>query len=192
MPADSMFLFAEAREHPMHVGGLSLFEPPESASREFVRDFYPALAANREFQPTFGKLLAPFMDGIICTAWIYDDRIDIDYHLRRSALSSSGWVRDLLELTSRLRTSLLDRHRPLWKLCVVEGLRDGRLGLDAKVHHGLLGGISAMKMMQRTLSVDPDDPEVRAMWNVPGQQCPRSGGSTSLGSLTSTAKSVVG
>lgn len=27
MPNDSMFLFIESREHPMHVGGLSLFEP---------------------------------------------------------------------------------------------------------------------------------------------------------------------
>lgn len=29
MPNDSMFLFIESREHPMHVGGLSLFEPPQ-------------------------------------------------------------------------------------------------------------------------------------------------------------------
>ena len=27
-PTDSLFLLAESREHPMHVGGLQLFEPP--------------------------------------------------------------------------------------------------------------------------------------------------------------------
>lgn len=43
MPTDSMFLFAESREHPMHVGGLSLYEPPEGAGPEFVRDFFDAL-----------------------------------------------------------------------------------------------------------------------------------------------------
>ena len=26
---DSMFLLAESREHPMHVAGLQLFEPPQ-------------------------------------------------------------------------------------------------------------------------------------------------------------------
>jgi diacylglycerol O-acyltransferase len=36
-PTDSMFLFTESREHPMHVGGLSLFKPPEGSGPEFVR-----------------------------------------------------------------------------------------------------------------------------------------------------------
>ena len=27
-PTDAMFLWAESREHPMHVGGLQLFIPP--------------------------------------------------------------------------------------------------------------------------------------------------------------------
>lgn len=27
-PLDSMFLLGESREHPMHVAGLQLFEPP--------------------------------------------------------------------------------------------------------------------------------------------------------------------
>ncbi|BCI92792.1 hypothetical protein NIIDMKKI_79980 [Mycobacterium kansasii] len=100
-------------------------------------------------------------------AWAYDDEIDMDYHVRRSALPSPGRVRDLLELTSRLHTSLLDRHRPLWELYVVEGLNDGRFAMYTKMHHALIDGVSAMKLMQRTLSTDPDDTEVRAMWNLP-------------------------
>lgn len=100
-------------------------------------------------------------------AWAYDDDIDIDYHVRRSALPSPGRVRDLLELTSRLHTSLLDRHRPLWELHVVEGLNDGRFAMYTKMHHALIDGVSAMKLAQRTLSADPDDAEVRAIWNLP-------------------------
>lgn len=121
MPNDSMFLFIESREHPMHVGGLSLFEPPQGAGPEFVREFTERLVANDEFQPMFRKHPATIGGGIARVAWAYDDDIDIDYHVRRSALPSPGRVRDLLELTSRLHTSLLDRHRPLWELHVVEG-----------------------------------------------------------------------
>lgn len=91
-------------------------------------------------------------------AWAYDDDIDIDYHVRRSALPSPGRVRDLLELTSRLHTSLLDRHRPLWELHVVEGLNDGRFAMYTKMHHALIDGVSAMKLAQRTLSADPTTP----------------------------------
>ena len=54
-PLDSVFLMTESREHPMHVGGLQLFEPPEGAGPDFVREAHDALVANRDFQPTFRK-----------------------------------------------------------------------------------------------------------------------------------------
>jgi diacylglycerol O-acyltransferase / wax synthase len=191
-PIDGAFLFAETREHPMHVGGLSLFEPPEGAGPEFVREFTDALVANDEFQPTFRKRPATLMGGIFPMAWAYDDEIDVDYHIRRSALASPGRIRELLELTSRLHTGLLDRHRPLWELYVVEGLNDGRFAMYSKMHHALIDGISAMKLMQRTLSVDPEDTEVRAMWSLPRRPRPKSEGSSPLGSLTKAAGSIVG
>ncbi|WP_198967715.1 WS/DGAT/MGAT family O-acyltransferase [Mycobacterium shottsii] len=194
MPTDSMFLFVESREHPMHVGGLSLFEPPEGAGPDFVRNFYEALVANDEFQPTFRKHPATIGGGIARVAWAYDDDLDVDYHVRRSALPSPGRVRDLLELTSRLHTSLLDRHRPLWELHVVEGLSDGRFAMYAKMHHALIDGVSAAKLMQRTMSGDPSDTEVRAMWNLPRPPRPESdgGGSSLVGSLVKMAGSVAG
>ena len=168
-PTDSVFLLTESREHPMHVGGLQLFEPPEGAGPEFVREAAAALAANREFQPTFRKRPAWVVGGLANVAWAYDDAddVDIDYHLRRSALASPGRVRELLELTSRLHSSLLDRHRPLWEAYFVEGLDDGRFALYSKFHHSLIDGVSALKLMQRTMSTDADDPELRAIWSLP-------------------------
>lgn len=188
-PTDAVFLLGESREHPMHVGGLQLYEPPDGAGPEFVREFTEALVANDEFQPTFRKHPATIMGGITPMAWAYDDDVDVDYHVRRSALASPGRVRELLELTSRLHTSLLDRHRPLWELYVVEGLRDGRFAMYSKMHHALIDGISAMKLMQRSLSNDPDDDEIRAMWSLPKPQ--RKHDPTSrLRSLVKTAGSV--
>lgn len=193
MPTDSMFLFAESREHPMHVGGLSLFQPPDGADGQFVRQFTDALVANDEFQPVFRKHPATIAGGIARVAWAYDDDIDVDYHVRRSALPSPGRVRDLLELSSRLHTSLLDRHRPLWELHVVEGLNDGRFAMYTKMHHALIDGVSAVKLMQRTLSPDPDDTEVRAMWSLPRPpREPSSGSSSPLDMLAKLAGSVVG
>jgi diacylglycerol O-acyltransferase len=168
-PTDSVFLLTESREHPMHVGGLQLFQPPEGAGPEFVREAYDALVADRDFQPTFRKRPAWVLGGLANLAWAYDDAddVDIDYHLRRSALPSPGRVRELLELTSRLHSTLLDRHRPLWEAHFVEGLNDGRFALYSKFHHSLIDGVSALKLMQRTLSTDPDDPELQAIWSLP-------------------------
>jgi len=189
MPADAVFLLGESREHPMHVGGLQLYEPPQGAGPDFVREFTDALVANDEFQPTFRKHPATIMGGITPMAWAYDDEIDVDYHVRRSALASPGRVRELLELTSRLHTSLLDRHRPLWELYVVEGLNDGRFAIYSKMHHALIDGVSALKLMQRALSNDPDDEEIRAVWSLPKRKR-KSSPTSRLGSLLKTAGSV--
>ena len=95
-------------------------------------------------------------------AWSFDNDIDLDLHLRRSALPTPGRVRELLELTSRLHGSLLDRHRPLWEAHLVEGLNDGRFAVYVKFHHALIDGVSALKLMQRALTADPFDTEKKS------------------------------
>jgi len=167
-PADSMFLLGESREHPMHVGGLQLFEPPDGAGPDFIGDLYAAMVGCDEVQPTFRKHPAELLGGIANIAWSLDRDIDLEYHLRRSALPSPGRVRELLELTSRLHTSLLDRHRPLWEAHLVEGLSDGRFAVYTKVHHALLDGVTAMKTMRRALSPDPLDTDLRVPWCATG------------------------
>lgn len=189
MPTDAIFLLGESREHPMHVGGLQLFEPPPGAGRGFARELHKQLTAQREFQPTFRKHPAKFVGGIANLGWSYDDDIDVDYHVRRSALPSPKRVRELLELTSRWHSTLLDRHRPLWETHIVEGLKDGRFAIYTKVHHALIDGVSAQKLMQRALSTDPDDPEIRAPWSL-SKPKRRSSPSSRLGSLARAAGSV--
>ncbi len=187
-PTDSVFLLSESREHPMHVGGLQLFEPPKDAGPDFMRELYEALMSNDEFAPTFRKRPATLLGGFANVGWSYDDNVDLGYHVRRSALARPGRIRELLELTSRLHGSLLDRHRPLWETHFVEGLNDGRFALYTKFHHALVDGVSALKLMQRSLSTDPHDTAVKAVWNLPRRQ--RRAGRSRLQALTQIAGSV--
>lgn len=165
-PTDSMFLIGESREHPMHVAGLQLFEPPEGSGPEFVRDLHQTIVKNDDFQPTFRKHPGRLLGGISNVAWAFDDDVDIDYHLRRSAVPGPGRIRELLELTSRWHGTLLDRHRPLWETHLVEGLADGRFAIYTKIHHALLDGISAQRLTIRSMTTDPDDREVRVPWTL--------------------------
>jgi WS/DGAT/MGAT family acyltransferase len=119
-----------------------------------------------DVQPAFRKHPA-FFGGVTNVAWSFDQDIELDYHLRRSALPEPGRVRDLLELTSRLHGGLLDRHRPLWEAHLVEGLRDGRYAVYTKYHHSLMDGVSALRLIQSAFADDPDDDEVRVPWNLP-------------------------
>lgn len=190
-PMDSLFLIGESREHPLHVGGLQLFTPPTGAGPEFGRQTYEAMLACGDVQPTFRKHPVQALGGFINVAWTFDDDIDLEYHVRRSALPAPGRVRELLELTSRLHSSLLDRHRPLWESHLIESPSDGRFAVYTKVHHALVDGVSALKLMQRSLSADPGDSEVRVPWALPPHAREHAGLHRSAAQrLTETMKSV--
>lgn len=161
-PVESMMLLAESPGHPMHVAGLQLFQTPAGAGPEFVRDYCQALRTSDEVAPLFAKRPAG-----LNLAWAAATDVDLDYHVRHSALPRPGRVRELLELTSRLHSGMLDRHRPLWETHVIEGLADGRFAVYTKIHHALVDGISAINLLQGSLSPDPLDQTIRAPWSVP-------------------------
>jgi len=189
-PTDSMFLIGESREHPMHVAGLQLFEPPADSGPDFVRDLHQTIVKNEDFQPTFRKHPGRLLGGIANVAWAFDDEVDIDYHLRRSAVPSPGRIRELLELTSRWHGTLLDRHRPLWETHLVEGLEDGRFAIYTKIHHALLDGISAQRLTIRSMTTDPDDREIRVPWTLGPKRANRESRGSALQSLTGAVGSV--
>ncbi|WP_082554286.1 WS/DGAT/MGAT family O-acyltransferase [Aeromicrobium sp. Root495] len=171
-PTDSMFLFAESREHPMHVGGLQLFQPPEGAGPDFVREMVENFRGNDYVSPTFRKRPKEPVGTLGNTWWSQDDTIDTEYHVRHSAIPQPGRIRELLQMVSRWHGSLLDRHRPLWEVHAIEGLKDGRVAVYSKIHHSMLDGVSALRLMQRALSEDPERRDCVAPWSLP----PRSGG----------------
>jgi WS/DGAT/MGAT family acyltransferase len=191
-PTDALFLAAESREHPLHVAGLQLFKPPAGAGPEFARETYEAMLACQDVSPTFRKH-PKFFGGLAGLGWAYDHEIDLDYHLRRSALPAPGRVRDLLALTSRLHSSLLDRHRPLWETHLIEGLQDGRFAVYTKIHHVLVDGVSTLNLLQGALSTDPADTEVRAPWSPPAtHQTPKTQRPSRLRQLPGTVGSIAG
>lgn len=188
-PVESMMLLAESPVHPMHVAGLQLFEPPEGAGPEFIRDYYEALRACDDVAPLFGKHPSARTAGLNL-GWSAATDIDLDYHVRHSALPRPGRVRELLELTSRLHSGMLDRHRPLWETHVIEGLSDGRFAVYTKIHHALVDGVSAINLLQGSLSTDALDQEIRAPWSSPPPADSHVGGSSWLQTLARTVKSV--
>ena len=185
-PTDSMFLLAESREHPMHVGGLQLFIPPEGSGPEYVRELLDTFRATDNISPTFRKRPAEPVGSLGNTWWTYDDTIDFDYHIRHSAVPNPGRIRELLQLTSRWHGSLLDRHRPLWEAHVVEGLEDGRIAVYSKIHHAMVDGVSALRLTQKSLSEDPTAMNCLPPWaNQPGRarEPKESGGFNPMGAL---------
>ncbi|MFC4602863.1 WS/DGAT/MGAT family O-acyltransferase [Rhodococcus kronopolitis] len=163
-PADSMFLLGESREHPMHVGGLALFAPPEGGDADDVRAMLDAALAGGAVSPVLRK--RPRRSLTTLGQWGWEEGVDVDlgHHIRHSALPQPGGIKELLELVSRLHAHLLDRNRPLWEMHLIEGLADGRFAVYTKIHHAVTDGVSAMRLLRSTLSEDSGERGMPAPW----------------------------
>ena len=155
-PSSLAFLLSENRNQPMHVAGLQLFEKPAGAGKDYGRALFEAGIAENDAAPLFKKRPHRSIRTAGQWVWTEDDQFDVEYHVRHSALPQPGRIRELLELVDRLHGTMLARERPLWECHIIEGLADGRLAMYTKLHHGLVDGISAMRLMQSVLTADPD------------------------------------
>lgn len=178
--SDGAWLLTESRETPQHVGGLMVLRLPEGARKTWVSKLWQQWRLAADLQPPFNHRLArPY--GLLGTySWTEDDQVDLDYHLRLSALPSPGRVRELLVLVSRLHSTPLDRHRPLWEVHLVEGLQGGRFAVYAKFHHSMFDGVGAMRMMRRIFSSDPDERDMPAPWEIPSRNPRRTSEDTAV------------
>lgn len=156
--ADAAFLFAEKRETPMHVGGVTLYTLPKGVDvQDFVGELTLGSLMADDFREPFGEYVATGRAGTMGPLyWEKDAHIDMDYHVRHSALPKPGRYRELFALVSRLHSTLLDRNRPLWEIHLIEGLQNRQLAVYMKMHHAAIDGVASMQLAQSVSSTDPD------------------------------------
>lgn len=152
---DAAFLRMESPERPFHVAGLMIFKLPEAAPGQFLRRLARQCGRLNELWPVFDKKLVD-PDNLRNPGWQRATDYDPKYHVFHYALPAPGRTGDLLTLASRAHERLLDRHRPLWELHLIEGLEGGRFALYCKVHHALIDGVGALRMVDALFSTSPD------------------------------------
>ncbi len=137
---DSSFLHMERAGAHMHVASASIFEGPAPSHAEF-RDH---IASRLHLVPRFRQKLrfVPFSQGR--PVWVDDPHLNLDYHVRQTALPVPGSEEQLRNLAARIFSQQLDRSKPLWELWLVEGLDDDRFAIVGKSHHALVDGVSGV------------------------------------------------
>ncbi|HEX2568194.1 MAG TPA: wax ester/triacylglycerol synthase family O-acyltransferase [Polyangia bacterium] len=137
---DASFLEFEDRTAHMHVGALAVFDgsPPRYEEvMELVRARLPQV-------PRYRQRLAPVPLRAGRPVWVDDAHLDLEYHVRHTALPAPGDDVQLKRLAARLFSQRLDRDKPLWELWFVEGLAGDRFALVSKTHHCMVDGISGV------------------------------------------------
>ena len=140
---DAAFLQLETAATPMHVGALFVLEPATGQDRRtFFRRFKQEVRRALGSSEIFTRRVATLPFGLANPLWVTAD-VDLEYHVRRTALPHPGTQHQLEECVADLHAPRMDTSRPLWELHVIEGLQDGRLAMYIKTHHAGLDGASA-------------------------------------------------
>ncbi len=166
---DAAFLYMETTTAHMHVMGTVILE---SDGEPFDFDRLKRKIASRLPRvPPFRRRLVQVPLRLGHPVWIDDPDFRIGAHLHRIALPRPGSMRELANLVSHLASIPLDRHRPLWDLWAVEGLRGGRTALICKFHHAAIDGVSGAELMQHLFDLEPDAPDdepAETQWSPDG------------------------
>ena len=137
---DSSFLHMERAGAHMHVASTIIFEGSAPSHDEF-RDH---IASRLHLVPRFRQKLrfVPFGQGR--PVWVDDPHLNLEYHVRQTALPAPGSEEQLRNLAARIFSQQLDRSKPLWELWLVEGLDGDRFAIVGKSHHALVDGVSGV------------------------------------------------
>jgi len=156
---DASFLHLERLETPMHVGALTVLEGDPffgTDGRFRLRDVRDLVSSRLHLIPRFRKRIMRVPLDAGDPIWVDDERFDIGYHVRLTALPSPGTRDQLLALFERVQSQVLDRTRPLWELWFVEGLEGGHVGLFQKTHHALVDGVSGVDVATVLFDFEPE------------------------------------
>jgi WS/DGAT/MGAT family acyltransferase len=159
---DSLFLLAETRHTPVHVGGLQIYRLPPDAPAHFTARLYDRLRRYPAAVPPLNCRLAGGLAGRVLPGWEPDPAVDLDYHFRRSALPAPAGQHELAMLVSELHSTPMDLARPLWECHLVEGLAGGRFAIYTKLHHAMVDGVSGMRLVHP--ATDPKSSDVPPFW----------------------------
>ncbi len=149
---DTSFLHMERAGAHMHVASTAIFTGQAPTHAEF-RDH---IASRLHLVPRFRQKLrfVPFDQGR--PVWIDDPHLNLEYHVRQTALPAPGSDEQLRNLAARIFSQQLDRSKPLWELWLVEGLRDDRFAIIGKSHHALVDGVSGVDITTVLFDLDPE------------------------------------
>ena len=166
-PIDFIFLSLEKRQQPMHVGGLFLFQIPENAPASFIQNLVADIRNSKSIP------IPPFNNKLNGLFWDEDEEFDLDHHFRHIALPQPGRILELLTYISQEHSSLIDRAKPLWTCHIIEGIEGNRFAMYFKIHHAMVDGIAGMRLVEKSLSQDPNAKSIVPPWCVEGPRAKR-------------------
>ena len=161
---DSSFLSLETPTQPLQVLGVLELDTATMPGEYSFERFRDALSLRLRSVPEMREKLSDSVVNLGFPAWVPDEHFDIDRHVHRIAIGSSGaGIADVLAV---LAAPPLDRHRPLWQMWVVEGAGTA-LTVLLKMHHAAADGVTFARFLSQLCSTQPDPPTAELVPTAP-------------------------
>ena len=158
---DGAFLDLDTHGAPLHVGWTIRLEGPAPPLGGLRRH----LAARLDRVPQLRRRLVATTLAAGARRWEDDPAFDIGHHVGAFALPAPGGQGELRAAAGVLLSAPLDPTRPLWRMCIVDGLAGGGWALVGQIHHALVDGIAAVEVAALLLDAEPDPiPDPPSSW----------------------------
>lgn len=169
---DNLMIEGELPNVPMHMSALMIYE---THGKRGATALYKTLEANfNELAASHFPILRCRLEEVLLQLdkayWVEDSNFSANYHIARVALPKPQNWQSLHALFAQFHAQPLDRARPLWQVMMVEGLdrvegvARGSTALFLKIHHAVMDGKSALRLITslHSLTADPDSPPLAA------------------------------
>ena len=153
--ADGFHLYEEDRVQHMHTIKIAIVDPSTADEPITFEGVKKGMAAGMAHIPPFRWRLMTVPFRIGHPWWLERPEIDVNYHLRRSAVPSPGGQTEFDEVVSQIASVPLEREHPLWQLWFVEGLEHGHVAYVLKIHHSLADGVASARLLMGAFQPDP-------------------------------------
>ncbi len=154
---DEAFLRLDSLATPMHVGWTLLADGQPPA----VEELREHVAGRLHLLPRFRRRPLTSSLRLHDPIWVDDQQFDLERHIATATVEKPGGARELRALAGQLLSVPLDRRHPLWRLWLIDGLRDERFAVVGQAHHALVDGMAAIEVAQLLLDAQPEVPVAR-------------------------------
>jgi diacylglycerol O-acyltransferase / wax synthase len=161
---DNLMVDGEMAFLPMHMSALMIYETGgkrrsrklyaaiENGITEVIEQHFPILRCRLESVPL----------QLDKSYWVEDEFFSPSYHISRTALPKGQDWQELYQMFGQFHARPLDQSRPLWEVVYVEGLDNlegvprGSTAMFMKIHHGVMDGKGAQRLMSSFHSLNPE------------------------------------
>ncbi len=155
---DLSFLAMEDGRAHMHIGSVSIYDAEPLRDRDGGIDFERVLSFTEAQLHKFPRLRQrlEWVPGFAHAGWVDDERFNVRFHVRHTALPPPGDIRQLKRLAGRVLSQEFDRAKPLWEYWFVDRVAGNRFAVISKMHHCMVDGLSGVTIGNLLVGPDPD------------------------------------